>query len=210
MEDTKKTVNIAEQVAEEQAEQQAEQEAPVEETPAQTEEKPAPFTFDYDKLAEIVNGKQSVAEDKVLKGYFEQHGVTGEEMESAINAFKEQKALNTPDIGAMQSAVQEATQRALQAEMQAKAMMLAGEIGVDVKGVPFLIRASNLDEVVSNGAIDEAKLRASLEAVLDAFPALKATARQGGFQTVGADTVPEDSAKRTDDQIAKAFGVAKK
>ena len=35
---------------------------------------PAP-TFDYDKLASLINGKQSVAEDTVLKSYFKEQGL---------------------------------------------------------------------------------------------------------------------------------------
>lgn len=69
---------------------------------------PAP-TFDYDKLASLINGKQSVAEDTVLKSYFKEQGLSADEMKQAIGAFKEQKAKNTPDIAKMQSEVESAT-----------------------------------------------------------------------------------------------------
>ena len=50
-----------------------------------------PFEFDYEKLASIVTGKQSAAEDTVLKGYFKQQGLSADEMAEAIKQFKEQR-----------------------------------------------------------------------------------------------------------------------
>lgn len=58
---------------------------------------PAP-AFDYDKLASLITGKQSVTEDTVLKSYFKEQGLSADEMKQAIGAFKEQKAKNTPDF----------------------------------------------------------------------------------------------------------------
>lgn len=40
-----------------------------------------PFQFDYDRLANIVAGKQSATEDSVLRGYFKQQGLTKEQAE---------------------------------------------------------------------------------------------------------------------------------
>lgn len=51
-----------------------------------------PIEIDYEKLAGLINGKQSVAEDTVLKSYFKQKGLSADEMEQAIATFKEQKA----------------------------------------------------------------------------------------------------------------------
>ena len=55
-------------------------------------------TFDYEKLASLITGKQTVAEDTVLKSYFKQQGLSEDEMKQAISSFKEQKAKNTPDV----------------------------------------------------------------------------------------------------------------
>ena len=43
-----------------------------------------PFQFDYDKLANIVAGKQSATEESVLKGYFKQQGLSQQEGHSCI------------------------------------------------------------------------------------------------------------------------------
>lgn len=75
-------------------------------TPTPNEPTPAPQgtpqgnapAFDYDKLASLITGKQSVTEDTVLKSYFKEQGLSADEMKEAIGAFKKQKAKNTPDF----------------------------------------------------------------------------------------------------------------
>lgn len=71
---------------------------------AQTGSAPA---FDYDKLAGILAGRQAANEESVLKGYFKQQGITGEEAAQAIAAFKAEKAKNTPDLASLQQENQE-------------------------------------------------------------------------------------------------------
>ena len=59
--------------------------------------------FDYDKLASLIAGKQTVTEESVLKGYFKQQGLSKEQMDQAIADFKQQQAANQPDVvGLMQ------------------------------------------------------------------------------------------------------------
>ena len=50
--------------------------------------------FDYDKLASLIAGKQTVTEESVLKGYFKQQGLSKEQMDQAIADFKQQVADN--------------------------------------------------------------------------------------------------------------------
>ena len=49
--------------------------------------------FDYDKLASLIAGKQTVTEETVLKGYFKQQGLSKEQMEQAIAAFRSSRRL---------------------------------------------------------------------------------------------------------------------
>ena len=58
--------------------------------------------IDYDKLASIVAGKQSATEESVLKGYFKQQGLSKEQMDQAIAAYKERQAANQPDVTGME------------------------------------------------------------------------------------------------------------
>lgn len=54
--------------------------------------------IDYEKLASIINGKQTATEDSVLRGYFKQQGMSKEDMETAIANFKDKKKENDPNI----------------------------------------------------------------------------------------------------------------
>ena len=44
--------------------------------------------FDYDKLASLIAGKQTVTEESVLKGYFKQQGLSKEQMGSGYRIFQ--------------------------------------------------------------------------------------------------------------------------
>ena len=67
--------------------------------PAGTQQTPQ---FDYDKLASLIAGKQSVTEESVLKGYFKQQGLSKEQMDQTMASFKQQQAANTPDVAGLQ------------------------------------------------------------------------------------------------------------
>ena len=80
--------------------------------PPQAPEGQSVPAFDYDKLANLIAGKQSVTEESVLKGYFKQQGLSKEQMEQAITAFKQQQADKQPDVAGMQNQITE-TQKQL-------------------------------------------------------------------------------------------------
>ena len=173
--------------------------------------------FDYDKLASIIEGKQKVTEDTVLKGYFKEQGLTGDEMKAAIEMFKKDKAAKTPNIDDLNQQIEagkgevaKAQQRALMAETKVEAMTMAADLGVDQKTIPYLLKMADLSNVTDEGAISPDKLKESLEAVLKDVPQLKLQAddKPNGFK-VGADTSGGGSAS-SEDELAKIFGVSKK
>lgn len=150
---------------------------------------PAP-AFDYDKLASLINGKQSVAEDTVLKSYFKEQGLSADEMKQAIGAFKEQKAKNTPDIAKMQSDVENADKAKLIAEVNQSATLEAVKQGVDVASIPYVLKMADFSAVSTDGKINTEKLTEAVKKVLDDIPALKAKAANenaGGVQKIGGD-----------------------
>ena len=119
-------------------------------TPTPHEPTPAPQgtpqgnapAFDYDKLASLITGKQSVTEDTVLKSYFKEQGLSADEMKEAIGAFKKQKAENTPDFAKMQSEVESANNAKLMAEVNQSATLEAVKQGVDIATVPYVLKLS--------------------------------------------------------------------
>lgn len=77
------------------------------EQPVQNQQntQPGPPQIDYERIAQIVQGKQSATENSVLKGYFKQQGLSETEMNQAIEAYKQQKAASQPDANALNSRI---------------------------------------------------------------------------------------------------------
>lgn len=155
------------------------------EPPAQQTQAPQ---FDYEKLAGIIAGKQSVAEDTVLKNYFKQQGLSEDDMKQAISAFKQQKAQNHPDVDTMQQQLSIAQQQAQQAMIEKDAYLLSGELGIDLKTMPYLMKLADLSAVTTaDGKVDQDKLKEALNKVLEDVPQLKpkADTQQNGFRQIG-------------------------
>lgn len=166
-----------------------------------------PFQFDYEKLANIVAGKQSATEESVLKGYFKQQNLTREQVDQAIAAYKEQQAANTPDVGALQQQAAQAQAAAQQANIEKEAMFLAGELGVDLKTMPYVLKLADLSKVADEkGTINKENLKAALNTVLEELPQLKPNtqAPQSGFRQIGSGG--GQGASTTEDQLAAIFG----
>ena len=164
-------------------------------TPNPNEPQPTPQgnnqqtpSFDYDKLASLITGKQSVTEDTVLKSYFKVQGLSADEMKQAIGAFKEQKAKNTPDFAKMQSEVESANNAKLTAEVNQSATLEAVKQGVDVASIPYVLKMADFSAVSTDGKINTEKLTEAVKKVLDDVPALKKTAdNSAGVQKIGGD-----------------------
>ena len=118
----------------------------------QTQTPPAQQTqelaIDYEKLAQIVQGKQSVAEDSALRGYLKQQGLSKEQMDQAIATYKQQQAANQPDVGALQTQAAQAQAAAQQAQIQAAATIAAVGLGIDAKTIPYVLKMADLSQVM--------------------------------------------------------------
>lgn len=148
---------------------------------------PAP-AFDYDKLASLINGKQSVTEDTVLKSYFKEQGLSADEMKQAIGAFKEQKAKNTPDLAKMQSDLENSNKAKLLAEVNQSATLEAVKLGVDIASIPYVLKMADFSAVVTDNKINAEKLTEAVKKVLDDIPALKkAVGSETGVRKIGGD-----------------------
>ena len=184
-------------------------------TPTPNEPTPAPQgtpqgnapAFDYDKLASLITGKQSVTEDTVLKSYFKEQGLSADEMKEAIGAFKKQKAKNTPDFAKMQSEVESANNAKLMAEVNQSATLEAVKQGVDVASIPYVLKMADFSAVTADGKINTEKLTEAVKKVLDDIPAFKAKASEnaGGVQKIGGDG--NGDGKATEDMLRGIFGI---
>ncbi len=164
--------------------------------------------FDYEKLAEIVAGKQSATAESVLKGYFKQQGLSKDEMSQAIVAFKEQQKAQQPDIDGLQTQAAQATQAAQKAQIESKATLAAVGLGLDAKSIPYILRLADFSQAVgAEGEIKEDAVKAALEKVLEDVPALKPDpAGKTGFVQVGASGGSKQTTN-SDDALKAAFGL---
>lgn len=180
--------------------------------PQQTQQQTQP-SFDYEKLAGLIAGKQTVTEDTVLKSYFKQQGLSEDEMKQAINSFKETKAKNTPDVSALQNDLTAEKSARLQAEINQSATLEAIKLGIDVKSIPYVLKMADFKAVTdADGKVNAEKLTEAIKTVLDDIPALKGASQSGGnnggIQKIGGDG--DGSDKVTEDALRGIFGIKSK
>ena len=169
--------------------------------------------IDYDRLAEIIEGRAKAAEDSALKGYLRDQGLTGDEMAEAIKAFKDQRAAKGPDVEGMQASiadlqrqVEQANRLTTLAKVENAVIVEATKMGVDPKAVPYLTRMADLADVGTDGQVDPAKVAAAISKVLDDLPALRPSAEQRGFR-IGGEGGKGEQAPTDDSKLRAAFGL---
>lgn len=168
----------------------------------------SPLQIDYTKIQQMLEGTLAAKEDTALKAYFKQQGLSQEEMEQAIAAFKQQKAAQQPDVGALQTQLAQAQAAAQKAMIDNAATMTAISLGLDSKTIPYVLKMADLSQVMGqDGKINEETLKAVLNKVLEDVPALKPQLGQAtGFVQVGASGGTGQQ-QTTDDALKKAFGL---
>lgn len=156
----------------------------------------ASLAIDYAKIQQMLEGTLAAKEDTALKAYFKQQGLSQEEMEQAIAAFKQQKAASQPDVAALQQQATQAQALAQQAQMQAAATTAAVSLGIDAKTIPYVLKMADLSQVMGqDGKINDEALKAALNKVLEDVPALKPQAPgTTGFIQVGVASGQQQTA----------------
>ena len=171
-----------------------------------------PPAFDYDKLAGIINGKQRADEETILKKYFKNQGLSSDEMEQAIAAFKDQKAKNTPDVGKLQSDLSTAQSDLLRERINTAAMKAALKQGVPLESVDYLLRMADLNKATDEtGQVQEDAVTEAIKKVLEDVPALKGNKPEGnggtGFNRIGGDG--QNTTGTDEDMLRGIFGIRK-
>lgn len=162
--------------------------------------------IDYEKIASIVEGKQKVAEDTVLKNYFKNQGLTGEEMAQAISSFKSQKASAQPDVANLQEELRVAQAQALQTKIESNLQLAAMKQGVGSNVLPYVLKLADSTNLSLDSKDED--YEAVIAKVLEDVPAFKPEATAPtGFTQVGSKGDVKQST--TNDDLMKAFGVFK-
>ena len=160
--------------------------------------------IDYEKIASIVEGKQKVAEDTVLKNYFKNQGLTGEEMAQAISSFKSQKASAQPDVASLQEELRVAQAQALQTRIESNLQLAAMKQGVGSNVLPYVLKLADSTNLTLDSKNED--YEAVIAKVLEDVPAFKPEATAPtGFTQVGSTGDVKQST--TNDELFKIFGV---
>ena len=141
---------------------------------------PASSTIDYNKIQEMIDGRNAKTEDSILKSYFEKQGLSKDEMESAINAFKTQKAnqanAQNKELTDAQTSLQKAQLENQRLKIEKKAFEFVDDLNVDNKTMSYILKMADLSKCVDkDGNVLDDTLKTALEKVIADIP-------------VGADT----------------------
>ncbi len=163
--------------------------------------------IDYNRIQQMLDGTLKAKENSALNAYFKQQGLSQQEIEQAITAFKQQKEANTPDVGAMQTQLSQAQAAAQQAQLESAATMAAVSLGIDAKTIPYVMKMADLSKAVGqDGKINSEEVTNALNKVLEDVPALKPQMQQSSGVKFGASGQSQQTTA-TDDALKQAFGL---
>lgn len=149
--------------------------------------------IDYAKIQQMLDGTLAAKEDTALKSYFRQQGLTQEEAEKAMSAFKAEKAKNTPDAAMLQSQIAQEKANAQKAQVENATILAAVSLGLDAKTIPYVLKMADLSNVTDkDGKINEESVKTAINKVLEDVPQLKPAAEGNrGFQIGGGAQNPQ-------------------
>lgn len=167
--------------------------------------------IDYDKLAEIINKGTQSKENAILKSYFEQQGMSQEDITQAIKDFKTNKQAKAQqeadNLSNLQKENEQLKAQILQDKVNNIANQQALKLGLEANVIPYVTKLANLSKVANDkGEIDEKLISEALNKVLTDIPNLKPSAQQqNGFTQVGASGGGIQT-NATNEQLSKIFG----
>lgn len=166
--------------------------------------------IDYDKIQSMLDTATAKKENAVLKSYFQQQGLSEEEVSQAIATFKQNKQQQVEQQqnanASLQNEVAAAQKDAEQARIELTATKVAVELGINVKTLQYVLKMADFSKAEdADGKISEDNIKASLEQVLKDVPALKpSTENNSGFQ-IGAPA--GNNNQSNEEALKKAFGL---
>ena len=148
--------------------------------------------IDYGKIEAMINKGTQQKENAILKSFFEQQGMTEDEVKTAITSYKteqEKKAEEQKNAYAnMQAENEQLKAQILQNNINAKATDIGLDMGVDKNAVAYLIKMADLSKAVNEkNEISEEEIKKAFDEVLKNVPALKASQNSNTGFKVGAD-----------------------
>lgn len=169
--------------------------------------------IDYDKLADVINKGTQSKENAILKSYFEQQGMSQEEVSQAIKEFKTSKQSKAQEQQTTLTTLQKENEtlkaQMLKAKVDDVAYKQALGLGIEANTIPYVTKLADLSKVTNEkGEIDEKLVVAALNKVLEDVPQLKGNNQQSknGFQQIGAGA--NGAKQNNEDALKMAFGLS--
>ena len=105
-----------------------------------------PPQIDYAKIQQMLEGTLAAKEDTALKAYFKQQGLSQQEAEQAMSAFKAEKAKNNPDVVGLQAQIAQMQSAAREAQLDKEATLVAVGLGLDAKSIPYVLKMADFSQ----------------------------------------------------------------
>lgn len=154
--------------------------------------------IDYGKIEAMINKGTQQKENAILKSFFEQQGMTEDEVKTAISSYKAEQGKKAEEqknaYANMQAENEQLKAQILQNNINAKATDIGLDMGVDKNAVAYLIKMADLSKVVNEkNEISEEAIKNAFEEVLKDVPALKASTNSNNGFKVGADSQQQEN-----------------
>ncbi|OCN03586.1 hypothetical protein A4S06_05340 [Erysipelotrichaceae bacterium MTC7] len=172
--------------------------------------------IDYNKLSEVVAGRQANAGDSALKGFFKSQGLTEEQAKEAMTKYKaDQAAAKEAEANKYKELETENAKlkaQILNRELDASLTTLAAAEGVDAQKVGRLLKLVEREGLVGeDGKIIDDKAKTAINDVLKDFPEFKSNPNgTGGFQPIGTPGTDGGSGSETRIQDGRIILPSKK
>ena len=166
--------------------------------------------IDYGKIEAMINKGNQQKENAILRSYFEQQGMTEEEVKTAVSEYRANKQKQADEqknaYANMQAENEQLKAQILQNNINAKATDIGLDMGVEKNAVGYLIEMADLSKAVDEkNEISEEAIKNAFEEVLKNVPALKASVNSNAGFKVGADNVQQENDKTN--MLRKAAGL---
>ena len=170
--------------------------------------------IDYDKIQSMIDKGVQQKENAILKSYFEQQGMSEDEVKAAIGDWKSKKQTQakeqTDSINQLTESNKALQARLTQELLNRQAFNDCLDLGVDRATIPHVIKCAEFNDCLDDkGEVKADKVRETIEKVLADVPAFKGTAKDDKGFKVGVGGEQEDATEQ-ENALRKAFGLSPK
>ena len=169
---------------------------------------------DYDKIQAMIDKGTTQKENAILKSYFEQQGMSEDDVKTAISDWKSRKQTQaqaqTDSFNKLQESNKALQERLTQELLNKQAFNDCLDLGIDKNTIPHVIKCADFTDAINEkGEVNAEKVRASVEQVLKDVPAFKSSANEKHGFKVGISGEQDDVTEQ-ENVLRKAFGLAPK